>query len=435
MLGLVGMGTQVERTEGEPPDTLLVTLTGEPVRRQRSEFTLDIFFDEDAVKAGLSGGKGSSLARLQAIPGIVVPEGFIVTTHAYDAFIAQSGELLRRIEEIEVLSLHWITKSWAVRQQFDAARGGADAGACVPELESLEARIRKMSEDIRGLMAAIPVPAEVERCVLAEYARMEATFRRLNIPVAVRSSSVAEDTSEASFAGQHDTFLNQVGRRQVLESLRNCWISVFGERAVFYRNHASLRLLAGSGPPDGKDVHFRHRLAKMAVVVQRMVEGAAAGVGFSLDPSSGRDDVTLNANFGLGESVVQGGIGSPDKMVFSSRNLDLHVAVCGRKERQVVSLGLRGGVEWRNVPETDRHRLVLTPERGAEIARAVLKVKEKYGRDVDTEFVLEPSGTLYFVQARPVTTSDPTVQTVESGQVGEPFFLVAFVRGQGSHAA
>ncbi len=396
LIGLAGRGIEVE--PGNPPDTLLVTLdTSKRVRRSGQRFTLDIHQDwERASDTSLTGGKGASLARLQRIPGIEVPEGFIVTTEAYDEFLEQGPpELRESIAELDRLSIEWI----GIRLQ--AGAGKISEGQADRKTRKCKEQIKTVAERVRTLIGETPIPREVEEEVRDSYNELEEMMNQRAIPVAVRSSGVAEDTDEASFAGQQKTKLNQAGIRSVLGSLKECWISTFGDNAVSYRNTVSLNLCDTLKPV----LRFSHTSAKMAVPVQRMIYGRAAGVAFSVDVRKGIPGVSINVNFGLGESVVQG-LATPDRWIlaeFADRpgEFQVRVAVRGSKRLQVVPRK-EGDVVTVPVPPADRVRPVINAERAKELAVSVRKVRDEYAKEVDIEFV-EDLNSSYIVQGRPET--------------------------------
>lgn len=203
----------------------------------------------------LVGGKGANLAAMTSA-GFPVPDGFCVTTAAYQEFVPAD----------EVLG------------EFAADN---------PEL------LAERSKQLRELILETPVPAHLETAVVKAYERLSGAEPAA---VAVRSSSTAEDLPDASFAGQYDTYLNVRGTDEVLTALRKCWASLWSERATRYR---------AVQDPD-------HRHPAIAVVVQRMVDAETAGVLYTADPVTGnRAEVLLEAARGLGEAVVSGTV-TPD---------------------------------------------------------------------------------------------------------------------------
>ena len=137
----------------------------------------------------------------------------------------------------------------------------------------------------------------------------------------VRSSSTMEDLASAAFAGQHETFLNVVGASEVLDCMRGCFVSLWADRAIAYRHQQG----------------FDHAQAAMAVVVQQMVPSQSAGVGFSINPVNGQlGEMVINANFGLGESVVSGE-GEVDQWILDKATRVVRSVNIASKSRQVVS--------------------------------------------------------------------------------------------------
>ncbi len=214
---------------------------------------------------------------------------------------------------------------------------------------------------------------------------------------AVRSSSTFEDLAQAAFAGQHDTYLNIRGADRIPERVRDCFVSLWGDRAVLYRHHQG----------------FRQRDARMAVVVQRQIECEIAGVGFSVNPISGRvDRMLLNANFGLGESVVSGEC-EVDQFELDKETLKIAERSIGHKQHMIVPC--RDGVEERTVPADLSDTPCLNDEQVAEVGKLLKRVESHYGWPQDIEWGLK-DGRLYLLQSRPVTTLEPRWTRDESAE-------------------
>ncbi|HEY1824040.1 MAG TPA: PEP/pyruvate-binding domain-containing protein, partial [Trebonia sp.] len=291
---------------------------------------------------GTAGGKGSSLARLTRA-GFHVPPGFYVTTSAYLDFIGRDG--LRE----QLLS--------ALSEGSPAARIG-------------------------DLFADRSLPAGTAEAITRAYAALGA-----EVPVAVRSSATVEDQPGMSAAGQHDTYLNVRGEAAVLDTVKRCWASLWSERAIAYR--------ASHGIDPAQ--------VSIAVVVQRLVPAAAAGVLFTVDPLAGpgpSDVVVISANWGLGESVVAGDV-TPDVAVVDRVSKALVSYQTGRKETMTVLDGL--GTRTEDTPPGLRAKNVLTPDQAAEFAQVGLEIEKLYGQPVDVEWALA-AGELDILQARPITT-------------------------------
>ncbi|MCB9674702.1 MAG: phosphoenolpyruvate synthase [Alphaproteobacteria bacterium] len=209
----------------------------------------------DRTMVTRAGGKAANLGELFRVEGVQVPEGFCVTTSAWQRVMAQTPAIDASIEQLEQL--------------------GADADG-----------VARVAGELRATIADIPVPAEVADAITRALDREGAAGA-----YAVRSSATAEDAPTASFAGQQDSYLNIVGEEAILRHVRLCWASLFTDRAVAYRSQHG----------------FAHHEARMAVVVQRMVLADAAGVLFTADPVSGdRTICSVEAVPGLGDSLVSG---------------------------------------------------------------------------------------------------------------------------------
>ena len=213
--------------------------------------------DEEGLGVSEIGGKGQSLARL-ASAGLPVPQGFHITTAAYDAFVAGHG----------------------LTSRITALIGNPAAGDTSDHA----------AYSIAALFADHKIPRQIAAEVLGAYYRLGSP------PVAVRSSATAEDLPDASFAGQQSSFLNVAGDDQLLAAVRRCWASLWTARAISYR--------------------ARHQIApdtvSLAVVVQELIDADSSGIVFTADPVTGDDSmIEINAAWGLGETIVGGQV-SPD---------------------------------------------------------------------------------------------------------------------------
>ncbi len=214
--------------------------------------------DSHGVTLGAGGGKGANLSRLIR-GGFPVPPGFVITSAAYLDFLREN-ELAKQVIELA-------------------------HSAHVGQPDSLEAA----SKSIRQLFDQAMMPTDVGRIIKASYARLgELTH---GAPLAVRSSATAEDLPEASFAGQHETFLNVRGEAELLASVKRCWSSMWTARAIAYRLRQGIDPSAGS----------------LAVVVQELIPAESAGVMFTANPVTGaQDEIIIEAAWGLGEAMVGG---------------------------------------------------------------------------------------------------------------------------------
>src|SRR5437764_8344962 len=211
------------------------------------------------------------------------------------------------------------------------------------------------------------LPAEL-RADVAEAYRLLEEMCAMDIPaVAVRSSAVDEDGSDASFAGQHETFINVAGVDGLMDAISRCWASFYAPHAIEYRRRQGL-------PIEG---------VRVAVLVQQLVLADAAAVVFSADPVTGsHGEVVVNAGWGLGESIV-GGMVTPD--TYRVRKQDLAVSSRRTAEKRRMTVAVPGGTTEVDVPAFLRRRPALTDEQALELARLALALEAMVGRPVDIE--------------------------------------------------
>ena len=202
---------------------------------------------------------------------------------------------------------------------------------------------------------------------------------------ALRSSAVDEDGATASFAGQHETFLNIVGADAIIEAVTRCWESARSERALEYRRQQGLSM----GHP------------QIAVFIQQLVASDVSAVVFSANPITGnRDEVVINASWGLGESIV-GGTVTPD--TFIVRKSDLAVVQCVIAEKQRMTVSIPGGTHEVDVPRFLCNTSSLDDEQVIEMTKLALTLEATMEQPVDVECAYA-GGELYLLQCRPITT-------------------------------
>ena len=285
------------------------------------------------------GGKGASLGEL-ASAGLPVPPGFVVTAGAYRSFIEETG-----IEEelFEVLDV---------------------------DTDDSQA-LARAAERAQELIVETPMPEATRRAVLDAYDGLDDGAAS----VAVRSSATAEDLPEASFAGQQETYLN-VTRSRLLDRVTDCWASLFTQRAIAYRERQG----------------FDHASVDIAVVVQRMVDAEKSGVMFTSHPTTGADDVIVEAAWGLGEAVVSGAV-SPDRYVLDRETGAVEDVTVTTKTVMHVRDPETGETVERQVPEDRRDRRVLSAADLDRLVGLAEEVQSHYGTPQDVEWAIADGGT------------------------------------------
>ncbi|WXA89822.1 phosphoenolpyruvate synthase [Pendulispora rubella] len=304
------------------------------------------------------GGKGANLGELSKIEGIRVPDGFCISTEAFRRTVGETSSIRERLERLSLLRAEDRTE------------------------------IRELSAEIRRVIEGIAIPDDLDEEITHLLSRLgeENAY-------AVRSSATAEDLPTASFAGQHDTYLNIIGKKAILEHIRKCWASLFTERAVNYR------LQNG----------FAHAKVHLAVVVQKMIFPRAAGVLFTADPiTSNRKVLSIEASFGLGEALVSGLVNADIYKVRDGKVIDTKIST-----KKLAIHALKGGGTKEQAVEPERqHRQVLTDEQIVQLGHTGRKLEAHFGRPQDIEWCLADD-TFYIVQSRPITTLFPIPEATD----------------------
>jgi pyruvate,water dikinase len=305
------------------------------------------------------GGKNASLGELLAA-GLPVPPGFAVTVDAY----------------------HTVREHEQVRRAVGALLAEVDLGD--------PAAMEELSAAIRGCIEQVPLHDEVAAAVRAAYGQLCERCADEAVPVAVRSSATSEDLPDASFAGEHDTFLWVRGPDDVLSHLTRCWSSLFTARAIAYRRERG----------------YGHDVVAMSVGVQKMVRPTASGVAFTLNPRDGdRSQVAVEAAWGFGEGIVSGEV-TPDSFLVDK--------VLGEIVQRTISdktfeyrLGDADRVERVPVDDARRNAPSLTDDQVRAVARLARRAERHYGRPQDVEWALDadlPEGSaVTLLQSRPET--------------------------------
>lgn len=344
---------------------------------------------------GLVGGKTASLGELYstlASEGVAVPNGFAVTADAYRDALSQHG----------------------VAEQLHLLLDGLDKS----KIKRLAATAAKARAVIYRAMDTAPIRDQI----MEAYRQLEREAGK-GVAVAVRSSATAEDLPTASFAGQHESFLNVRGSKDLFEACRRCFASIFTDRAISYRI----------------DNGFDHFKVFLSVAVMKMVRSdiGASGVIFTLDTESGfRDVVFVTGCYGLGETIVQGQV-DPDEFYVHKPTLAqgfrrvLRRRLGAKQIRMIY--GKRGGKHatlTRNVPDTERRKFCISDAEVLSLADFSVRIEAHYSKHAGTPMPMDiewardgGDGKLYIIQARP-----ETVASQRSAELFETYNL----KGQGS---
>jgi len=331
-----------------------------------------LWFDEiGADDTGRVGGKSANLGELNNEIDVPVLPGFATTADAYDSFIHETD----------------------LRDKIETLLDGLDTD----DVNDLQRR----GEQIRSHIKEADMPQELREEFAKSYEELSDRLGVENPEVAVRSSATAEDLPGASFAGQQETYLNVEGKQDLIESIKDCFASLFTNRAISYR----------------EDKGFSHFDVKLSAVIQKMGRSdiGAAGVMFTLDPDSGFEDVvTINGSYGLGEFVVLGEV-NPDEFTVYKRNMGIIEKNLGEKEIKLV----RDDEDDENdnkkvkVPESDRQKYCITDNQVKELAKYAKRIEDHYEKPMDIEWVLDgQTNELYIVQARPETVQSEKDENV-----------------------
>lgn len=315
----------------------------------------------------VAGGKGANLAEIYNL-GINVPPGFVITAQAYNYFIKKAGlydrikNLLGKISYENTKDLDDVTKE--VRELIENAR--------IPE---------DMEKEI---LEAYNILGTEKKEVIENQANYLLKNMSKDIFVAVRSSATTEDLAAASFAGQQESFINVKGEKDLISSIKKCFASLFTSRAVYYRNNKG----------------FKYDETSIAAVIQKMVDSDKSGVVFSKDPSMKRDDVIVEAVWGLGEGIVSGEI-TPDHYVVSRDSKIIEKKIEDKKI--AVARNSAGGEQVVKLKEERSKQQVLKDYEITKLAEISLELEDHYKKPQDLEFAIE-NGEIYIVQTRPITT-------------------------------
>jgi pyruvate, water dikinase len=335
------------------------------------------------------GGKNASLGEMYSklsVAGIAVPNGFATTAYAFEEFITHN-------------------KLYAPLQQ---------------QMQQLDRKnffnLKETGSRARKLLMGAALPKEFEQAIINAYKKL---CSDVYFEVAVRSSATAEDLPQASFAGQHESFLNIKGEAALLFAVKKCFVSLYTDRAIKYR----------------EDNGFAHEKVALSVGVQKMVRSdkASSGVGFTLEPESGfRDVIHLSGVWGLGENIVQGTVTPDEFLVFKPTLLQHKNAIIQKKLGEKTKTMIYADDENNPVinidtPKEKREQFVLTDEEITKLANWALLIEEHYQKPMDIEWAKDGiTGELFIIQARPETVhSQKNPLVVKEYSIKQKTFSIA----------
>ncbi|MCM1055017.1 MAG: PEP-utilizing enzyme [Bacteroides sp.] len=312
-----------------------------------------------------AGGKGANLGEMTRA-GLNVPSGFAVTANAYRSFLAENN-IDREIQSL-------------------LAEAGTD-----------EQKLLSAAEKIRSLITGGSMPDFLREAVSQNYLILCENAKNSSLRVAVRSSATAEDLPDASFAGQQETYLNVVGIDHLCESIIQCYASLWGSRAVSYRQTQG----------------YDQQSVALAVVVQEMVESEKAGVIFTANPvNNNRDEMQLNASYGLGEAVVSGMV-TADTFI-CGKDGSIKSSVVGSKEIEIIYA--KKGTKKVPVSPEKRSVLCLSENEVKALCKAAVDVENYYGCPMDIEWAVR-GGKAYILQARAITTLSDNAEDIDEAEI------------------
>ncbi len=324
----------------------------------------------------LVGGKNASLGEMfskLSKKGIRIPDGFALTSEAYWYFLKENnidGKLKELFKKLDIDSL----KS-----------------------------LQYTGKTAREMVLKGEFPDDLKQQILENYKKISEKYKEKNMSVAVRSSATAEDLPDASFAGQHETFLNVRGDKDLLKATKKCIASLFTDRAITYREEKG----------------FEHMSVALSVGIQKMIRSdlASAGIMFTLDTETGFPNVVLmNSTYGVGEMIVQGQITPDEFYVFKPTLKDGYKSIIskslGRKTKKYI-YSKDGGLKEVAVPQAIQPKFSITDEEILCLARWACQIEEHYGLPQDLEWAKDGiTGELFIVQSRPETIHAENAKTI-----------------------
>ena len=341
-------------------------------------------FDEVGINDWLSvGGKGASLGEL-ASAGIRVPQGCVVTTAAFERFLAvndPAGSIRREIEKV----------------------AADDRVACT-----------RVGAEVRARLEGLALPEDLQEQIATHYDELHSRVVSAgdSEPVAIRSSATSEDSAYASFAGLQDTYLWVHGLDSVMEHVRKCWASLYAVESIMYRRRLNLS---------------EQGLA-MGVVIQRMIDSRCSGVMFSRSPNTGdRSVVVVEASWGLGSAIVSGEV-TPDRYVVAKITGEIVSRTVSTKMRMHRPNRAGTGVIDEEVPLDQQNTACLGDDELLELADVAKRVERHYRCPQDIEWAiardLPPMENTFLLQSRPETVWAAKDATPMAAPKSKPFHHV-----------
>lgn len=297
----------------------------------------------------LVGGKGANLGEMfqSQFP---VPDGFCLTSESYDVFINENN--------FEGIIDDYLKKIYLQ-----------------------EAYAYKLSHELIDILSKGKLPLVVETEIKELYKKFGESER-----VAVRSSATAEDLPEASFAGQQETYLNIRGEKNLIDTIKKCFASLWSDRAIAYR----------------KETGFDKKKISLAVVVQKMIESDVSGVLFTVNPTNqNKKEMMINASYGLGEAVVSGMV-TPDTVIWDRRRNEISNKILGSKEISIIYEESGGTIQIDN-DEEKRKSFAISTREIQDLTKLAEKIEKHYAYPQDIEWAIK-NNKIYILQARAITT-------------------------------
>ena len=318
------------------------------------------FQEIDKTKLAMVGGKGANLGELSRIDGIRVPEGFCITTEAYQSIIAQTPEFHALLEQLSLL-----------------------------RMEDRE-KIREISGKIRSAIEGTAIAKDIDEAVTGHLTKLGEKSA-----YAVRSSATAEDLPTGILCGPAGYVFEYYRKGSHTQNISKCWASLFTERAVIYRMQNG----------------FDHSKVLLSVVIQKMVFPEAAGILFTADPiTSHRKVVSIDASFGLGEALVSGLVDADMYKVQEGKIVSKKIST----KKLAISALKEGGTKEQQIGPDQQNVQTLTDEQIVQLEQTGRKIEAYFGRPQDIEWCLD-EGQFSIVQSRPITTFYP-VPNVNDGK-------------------